>query len=47
LYDLINFRNLVAFPDAAMRLAISRTVAIETSRGWRISKTYAPFTPDE
>jgi hypothetical protein len=24
--------------DAAMRLAISRAVAVETSRGWRISK---------
>jgi hypothetical protein len=38
LYDLINGRNLVAYPDAAMRLAISRAVAIETSRGWRITK---------
>jgi hypothetical protein len=25
-------------PDAAMRLAISRAVAVETSRGWRIAK---------
>jgi Phage Terminase len=38
LYDLINGRNLVAYPDAAMRLAVSRAVAIETSRGWRITK---------
>ena len=28
----------IAYPDAAMRLAISRAVAVETSRGWRISK---------
>ena len=26
------------YPDAAMRLAVSRAVAIETSRGWRIAK---------
>jgi phage terminase large subunit-like protein len=38
LYDLINGRNLIVYPDAAMRLAISRAVAVETSRGWRISK---------
>jgi phage terminase large subunit-like protein len=38
LYDLINGRNLVVYPDVGMRLAISRAVAVETSRGWRISK---------
>jgi phage terminase large subunit-like protein len=38
LYELINGRNLVAYPDPAMRLAISRAVAIESSRGWRITK---------
>ena len=29
---------MVLYPDAAMRLAVSRAVAIETSRGWRIAK---------
>jgi hypothetical protein len=38
LFDLVQGRNLVLYPDAAMRLAASRAVAVETSRGWRISK---------
>ncbi len=38
LYELITGRNLVAYPDPAMRLAVSRCVAIESSRGWRIAK---------
>ena len=38
LYDLIEGGNLVLYPDAPMRLAASRAVAIETGRGWRISK---------
>jgi hypothetical protein len=38
LYELIKGRNLVAYPDAAMRLAVSRAVAVEGSRGWKISK---------
>ena len=38
LFELIQGQNLVAYPDAAMRLAISRAVAIETPRGWRIGK---------
>lgn len=39
LYELIEGRNLIAYPDAAMRLAVSRAVATETPRGWKISKT--------
>jgi len=38
LYELITGRNLLAYPDAGMRLAISRAVAVETPRGWRIGK---------
>ena len=38
LYDLVKGRNLVAYPDAEMRLAVSRAVAKETTRGWRIAK---------
>jgi phage terminase large subunit-like protein len=38
LFELIQGQNLVVYPDEGMRLAISRAVAIETSRGWRISK---------
>jgi phage terminase large subunit-like protein len=38
LYELIKGRNLAVYPDADMRLSISRAVALETSRGWRIAK---------
>src|SRR5208282_469807 len=38
LFDLIRGQNLIAYPDAVMRLAISHTVAVETPRGWRIAK---------
>jgi phage terminase large subunit-like protein len=38
LYELIKGRNLIVYPDAGMRLAIQRAIAIETSRGWRIAK---------
>ena len=38
LYELIKGRNLVAYADAALRLAISRAVAVEGTRGWRIAK---------
>jgi phage terminase large subunit-like protein len=38
LYELIQGQNLLAYPDAGMRLAISRAVATETPRGWRITK---------
>jgi phage terminase large subunit-like protein len=37
-YELIKGRNLAVYPDAEMRLAVSRCVALETSRGWRIAK---------
>jgi phage terminase large subunit-like protein len=33
LYELIKGRNLAVYPDAEMRLAISRCVALEMSRG--------------
>jgi phage terminase large subunit-like protein len=38
LYELIKGRNLIVYPDAGMRLAIQRSIAIETPRGWRIAK---------
>jgi len=40
LYDLFRYRRIALYPDAAIRLAMSHTVAIETSRGGtRISKS--------
>ena len=38
LYELLKGRNLAGYPDAEMRLAVSRAVALETARGWRIAK---------
>ena len=39
LFELVQGRNLVVYPDNAMRLAVSRAVAVESARGWRIDKT--------
>lgn len=38
LYELIKSGNLIAYADAGIRLAIQRSIAIETSCGWRIAK---------
>ncbi len=38
LYELIKHRNLVTYPDPDVRLAVSRAVAVETPRGWKITK---------
>ena len=38
LFDLISARQLVLYPDAGMRLAISHAIIIESSRGWRLDK---------
>jgi phage terminase large subunit-like protein len=46
LYELIKGHNLVAYPDYAMRLAVSRAVAIESTRGWRIAKEKASHKID-
>jgi hypothetical protein len=46
LYDLIKGGNLIVYPDPEMRLAISRAVAKETTRGWRIGKERQSFKVD-
>jgi len=38
LYDLLMERRLALYPDAGMRLAASRAVIVESSRGWRLDK---------
>src|SRR5262249_33674515 len=38
LYDLIQSRSIALYPDAPMRLAISRAIMHESSRGWRVDK---------
>lgn len=41
LYDLIKAQNLIVYKDADIRMAISRSVALETPRGFRITKEKA------
>jgi phage terminase large subunit-like protein len=38
LWELIKGANLVVYRDADLRLAVQRAVAVETPRGWKISK---------
>jgi hypothetical protein len=38
LYELIKGRGIVVYPDEQIRLAVSRAVAVESPRGWRIAK---------
>jgi phage terminase large subunit-like protein len=38
LYDLLQSRSIVLYPDAQMRLAISRAIIVESARGWRLDK---------
>ncbi len=38
LYELIKGRGLIAYRDEGFRRAISQSVAIESTRGWRIGK---------
>ena len=46
LYELVKGRNLVVYEDAAIRLAVQRAIAVETSRGWRIAKEKASHKID-
>jgi phage terminase large subunit-like protein len=38
LFDLIQSRGIALYFDAAMRLAVSRAIIVESSRGWRLDK---------
>jgi len=46
LYELVKGKNLIAYPDDDLRLSISRCVALETARGWRIAKEKASHKID-
>jgi hypothetical protein len=46
LWELIKGANLIVYPDAELRLAVQRAVAVETPRGWKISKTAASHKID-
>jgi Terminase large subunit, ATPase domain len=38
LFEMLQGRTLILYPNADIRLAMSRAIAIETARGWRIAK---------
>ena len=46
LYEIIKGHNLVMYTDDAIRLAVNRAVALETTRGWRIAKEKASHKID-
>jgi phage terminase large subunit-like protein len=46
LYELVKGRGIVFYPDADIRLAFNRAIALETSRGWRIAKEKASHKID-
>lgn len=46
LYELIKSGNIVAYPDADIRLAMAHAVAKESTRGWRITKEKASHKID-
>jgi phage terminase large subunit-like protein len=46
LYELIKGRNLIVYPDADIKAAVNHAVAIETARGWRITKEKASHKID-
>lgn len=41
LYELVMSEGIIVYPDSAMRTAVSNAIAVETPRGWRISKQTA------
>jgi hypothetical protein len=38
MYELLQGHPLQLYPNAEIRLTMSRAIAVETARGWRISK---------
>jgi hypothetical protein len=46
LFELVKGRGIVLYPDADIRLAFNRAIAIETTRGWRIAKEKASHKID-
>jgi hypothetical protein len=47
LFELIQSRGIVVYPDAAVRLAVSRAIAVETLCGLRVSKQIQAHKIDE
>jgi Phage Terminase len=46
LFELIRGHNIVMYPDPAIRLAMTRAIAVETPRGWKITKEKASHKID-
>jgi phage terminase large subunit-like protein len=46
LFDLIQARQLLSYPDPDMRLAVSRAIIVEAACGWRLDKLKQPHKID-
>jgi phage terminase large subunit-like protein len=46
LYEWVKGRGIALYPDADIRLAFNRAIAIEATRGWRIAKEKASHKID-
>jgi hypothetical protein len=46
LYELLKGRNIIVYPDEEIRLAVGHSVALESTRGWRIAKEKASHKID-
>jgi hypothetical protein len=46
LFELIKGRNISVYADEGMRTSVSRAIAVETARGWRIAKEKASHKID-
>ena len=46
LFELIQAVNLLLYPSDDLRTQVARTVAVESPRGWRISKEKASHKID-
>jgi phage terminase large subunit-like protein len=46
LYELVKGRGIVVYPDEDIRRSIGQSVALETTRGWRIAKEKASHKID-
>jgi hypothetical protein len=46
LFELVQGRNLIVYPNEDLRLAVARAVAVEGTRGWKITKEKASHKID-
>src|SRR5208282_6116640 len=46
LLELVTYENLILYRDDEMRLAVSRCIAKDSARGWKITKAVASYKID-